>query len=280
MAYQLKYDARFAGAKAVARVGAQATTGVHDAGTVYLYDANSYAYCTGYYYDAVGSYIYVQTDGGVYLIVDLNNPDWSFTEGAVKPKTYSQTQAQMLVDKICKNNEQILKNNLVCARYANVFSKSQQQQIRSLQERLQARNEALQAEGLVKVERTAAPDGYADLAPYLSVLMASGGVGVATWVVLVIAAVVIAGAGTAAYYAYKYFADESEEDVKFSKELMAVLAEKLTPEEYEQLLNETKGIVTKARIKQAAKSYGNALLYAGIAVGGYLAYKVIKDYVL
>lgn len=279
MAYQLKYDSRFAGAKAVAtQNGAQATTGIVNFGTVYVFGASDYAICTGYYYDTDGMTIYVQTDSGMYLIVDLNSPEWSFTTDVVRPKTYTQTQAQYLVNKIIRNNDQILKNNLVCARYANIFTNAQKQQIRELQERLQERNKALQAEGLLTSVQTSSPEGYAELAPYLDKLMSGGGIGLATWAVVVIAATVVAATATAAYFAYKSFADESEQDVKFSKELTAILAEKLTPEEYEQLLNETKGIVTKARIKQAVSSYGTVFMIAGAAVGGFLLYKFLKEY--
>ena len=105
--------------------------------------------------------------------------------------------------------------------------------------------------------------------------MAGEAIGVATWVIIVVACVVIAGMGTAAYFAYKSLADESEKDVKFSKELTATLVSKLTPEEYEQLKAETKDIVTKARIKQSLGSYWNVLKWVAIAFAGYTAYKMI-----
>ena len=117
--------------------------------------------------------------------------------------------------------------------------------------------------------------GYEDLSGYLDKLMNGEAVGIATWAVVVIAAVIIAGMGTAAYFVYKDFADESEKDIKYSKQLMAVLAQKLTPEEYQQLLNETKGIVTKAKIRQAAGSYGKVLMIAAGIVGGAFLYRFI-----
>ena len=247
---------------------------VYDSGTS---NKGRYAYLTGYYY-VEDDVTYLQTTiNNVWLVNVGSTPDWQYDPN-VKPKTYSQLKAQYLVNKICKNNDLILRNNLVCARYANIFTKEQQQQIRSLQERLQLRNEALQAKGLLRNVEKATPEGYAELAPYLDKLMSGGGVGVATWAVIVVAAVVVAGLGTAAYFAYKSFADESEKDVKFSKELTAILAQKLTPEEYQQLLDETKGIVTKARIKQAASSYGTVFMIAGAAVGGFLLYRFLKEY--
>ena len=190
---------------------------------------------------------------------------------------YSQSQAQALVDKIIKNNIQIVQNNLVCARYANKFTAEQQELIRDLQRRADNRRNALIAEGMCSNVQTSYPKGYADLSGYMDKLMNYEGVGIATWAVVVIVATVIAATATAAYFAYKAYADESEKDVKFSKELTAILSEKLTPEEYQQLLEETKGIVTKARIKQSISSYGNVLWIGAILVGGALLYRWLKN---
>lgn len=278
MALELKYDARFAGAKAIAtRNGAQGTTGVRDFGTVYSFGTSDYAICTGYYYDTDETTIYVQTESSIYLIVDLNNPDWMFTEGVAKPSTYTQTQAQYLVNKIIRNNMQIVQNNLVCARFANKFTASQQAQIRELQNRLTARNNALIEQGLCTDITTSYPQGYAELSGYLDALMKGEAVGIATWAIVVIAAAVIAATATAAYFAYKRLADESERDIKYSKELTAILAQKLTPEEYQMLLDETKGIVTKAKIRQALISYGDVIKWAALAFAGYAGYKFIKS---
>lgn len=277
-ALELKYDSQFVGAKAIAvRDGAQLTTGVRDSGTVYSVNKNDYTYLTGYYYFS-GGYIYAQTIGGFYLI----NPDgaWDFVANATKIREYSDSSAQRLVNNIIYNNFHILQNNLVCARYATLFTPSQREDIRALQDRLQRRNKALLQDGIVQVEESSYPDGYAAFEPYLSKLMSGEGIGVAGWLVVVIVAAVIAGMGTAAYYAYKDIEDESEKDIKYSKKLMAVLAEKLTPEEYEQLLQETKGIVTKAKIKQAAGSYWNILKYAAFAAVGFVGYKILQKYVV
>lgn len=252
-----------------------------------------YAYLTGYYYlyssgvykDQNGNYtsdvaLYYQTTFGGYCVEpSTENPVWSGTNERKKLKSETQyeTEAQRLVNKIIKNNIQIVQNNLVCARYANKFTTKQQDQIRELQERVQNRQEFIQKQGLCKDIGTSYPKGYADLEGYLDALMKGEAIGIATWVVVVIAATVIAGLGTAAYFAYKSFADESEKDVKYSKELTAVLTEKLTPEEYQQLLDETKGIVTKSRLKQAIGSYGRVLWIVGVAVAGAFAYKFLRN---
>ena len=276
MALQLKYDERFSGCKAVAGNGAQVCTYPANSGVFYNVNGGDYAICTGYYLDQTDSnYIYVQITSGMYLPVDLYASNWQFTSEYVRISNYSQTEAQAVVNRIIKNNEHILCKNLLCARYANKLSESERAQVRALQNRLIARNSALQSEGLLGDVRTSAPGGYAELSPYLDSLMSNGAVGVATWVVIVIAASVIA-AGTAVYFAYKSIADEAEKDVKYSDDLTRTLTSKLTDEEYQQLLNETKGIVTKARIKSSLGSYGKVLMAAGSAVGGFLLYRYLK----
>ena len=235
---------------------------------------------TGYYY-LDGTLAWVQTTDGVYISVELYNDIWKrvwdTNPGYVSVRKYTDSQAQYVINKMIDNNKIILQNNLLCARYANRFTAKQQAQIRELQERLQARNGALQAEGLVRVDETGSVPGFAEFSPYLTKLMNGEAVGIASWVAIVLVAVVVAGLGTAAYYAYKSLYDESERDVKFSQDLTRSLVSKLTEEEYQQLLDETKGIVTKAKIKQALGSYWNMVKIAAFAVAGYFGYKFIKE---
>ena len=214
-----------------------------------------------------------QTTGGGFIIL---SEGWQEI-GTVSIAKYSDAVAQRLVDKIIRNDYQITQNNLVCARYATKFSDEQQSMIRDLQRRVEMRKSKLQAGGLCTNIQKAYPEGYTELQGYLDALMAGNAIGLATWVVVIIAATIAAGLGTAAYFAYKRLADESEQDIKYSKELTAILAQKLTPEEYEQLLQETKGIVTKAKIKQAIGSYGRVLWIVGVAVAGAFTYKFLRN---
>ena len=256
-----------------------------NSGVLYQYDGTLYGTAvdgqsvrvalTGYSVTSKKGTVAYQTTSGYYIVL---SEGWQQV-GIASIAKYSESQAQALVNKIIKNNKTILCNNLLCARYANRFTESEQAQIRSLQARLQARNESLQAGGLTKDVQTNYPAGYAELSAYLDALMAGEAIGIAvsTVVWIVVACVVVAGLGTAAYFAYKTLADESEKDVQFSKELTATLVSKLTPEEYEQLKAETKGIVTKARIKQSLGSYWNIIKWVAIAFAGYTAYKMIKQ---
>ena len=242
--------------------------------SAWIQDQYTQVVLTGYMETGASGNTGYQTTSGGFIFPEEG---WEY-KGVVSVNKYGQKQAQALVDKIIKCNKQIIANNLLCARYANKFTEEQRQQIRDLQRRLEERNNALQAGGLTTNIQTGYPDGYAELAPYMDKLMAGEeAVGVATWVIVVVACVVVASLSTAAYYAYRYMASEAEKDVKFSKELTAVLAQKLTPEEYQMLLNETKGIVTKSRIKQAITTGGMTWIAAAMLVGGLLIYtKFIK----
>ena len=229
---------------------------------------------TGYYsVSPRGNTMYQTTGGGFIHLED----GWQQV-GTTAVHQYSQTQAQKLLNTIIANNKKIISNNLLCARFANKLSEKEREQVVALQNRLQVRNEALQAGGLTKNIQTSYPAGYAELSAYLDALMRSEAIGIATWVVVVIAATVIAATATAAYFAYKSLAEESEKDVKFSDDLTRTLTSKLTEEEYQQLLQETKGIVTKAKIKQALGSYWNVLQIAAFAIAGYAGYRFIKNY--
>ena len=280
MALELKYDSSFVGVKATAlKDGANAMTGVWDHAEVRYCRKGDYMYLTGYYY-FVNDVIYPQATNGLFPI----NPDgasWSFTAGAVTIPTHSDRSAQKLVNQIIRNNKIILSNNLLCARFANKLTEAQRNRVRELQERLQARNEALQAEGLIEQDSITKnyPAGYAELSVYLDKLMAGEAIGVAvsTIVWIVVTAVVLTGLGTAAYYAYKALAEESEQDVKYSKELNEILQRKLTAEEYAQLKSETADLITKAKVKQMFSSYKDVLTYAAIAFLGYSIFKIIKN---
>ena len=136
----------------------------------------------------------------------------------------------------------------------------------------------MKEDGLVTGIETSYPQGYVYLESYLNSFMASGGVGlVISTTTIVIAALVVASLSTAAYFAYKYYASEAEKDVKYSKELTKVLLSKLTDEEYQQLMEETRGMVTKAKLTSKFGSYGKVLAFVLAAVGGVLLYRRVRQ---
>ena len=75
-------------------------------------------------------------------------------------------------------------------------------------------------------------------------------------------------------FLYKKLAEESEQDVKYSKELTATLVSKLTEEEYQQLMDETAGLLTKSKIKQLVRGDMKWLLFA--TVGAFAWYYISK----
>ena len=225
---------------------------------------------TGYCATGISGNIGYQTIGGGYIFLKDGWQDM----GAIMQ--YSQSQAQALVNKIINNNKVIIQNNILCARFADKLTADEKTQLYDLQTSLQERNAAIQAQGVCTNIQTSYPQGYVYLQSYLDTFMASGGVGISTAVIIIISAVVIASLSTAAYFAYKSYADQSEKDVKYSKELTQILTSRLTEEEYNQLLAETKGIVTKARIKQTLSTTSNIIWIGLAAVGGYFIYSAYK----
>ena len=279
MALQLKYDASMVGTwfQYAPDEGffANWTTDVFDSAHWGIPKRGDWFIATGYYYTSSNSsLVWLQTTVGIYISAELYDDEWKRTWN-IKPnyehvKGYSVSQAQALVQKIINNNKDITRCNMLCARYADRFSQTQLAQIKALQQRVMARNKALQDQGLTQNVKTGYPEEYAELSPYLAKIMEDQSIGIATWVVVVIAATVIAATATAAYFAYKSLADESERDVKFSKELTATLVNKLTPEEYQQLINETKGMLTKSKIKSLVKGSWGTLKY--VIMGGAALY--------
>lgn len=223
---------------------------------------------TGYYTTTARGAKMLQTTTAERYI-DLTDGDWQ-AAGAV---VYSQQDAQSLVDKMIENNKKICMCNLFCARFSYRLSQQEKELLYELQMRLQQRNQRLSQDGLCTGMTTSRPAGYAELEKYMQNFMNTGGVGlVISTSTIIVSAVVIASLSTAAYFAYKYLYEQSEQDVRYSKELTKVLQSKLTEQEYQQLLDETKGLVTKAKIKQMVAGTSGILKWSLIATGIYMLY--------
>lgn len=278
---ELKYLPGYAGATVTANRDTNTySDNIINHATEYNVEKGTFVTLTGYvaYTGSDNTYLLDTYGNWVHVSRDTMYWDFDFENRKVLPH-YTKKEAQRLVNIIIKNNKAILRNNLLCARFSNKLTAEQREQVRELQNRLMKRNTALQDDGLCEGLQSNYPAGYSDLQPYLDKLMAPDGVGSVT-VAIIVSAVVIASLSTAAYFAYKYFATQSEDDVKFSKELTRTLTEKLTDEEYQQLMQETKGIVTKAKIKQSLATVGGEFKLLGIAaafLGGYMLYKRWQD---
>lgn len=232
---------------------------------------------TGWYVNLNGStfYQYLDFDEGDLPTVSYIEYDSSFQLSESTDTAYKD--GQYLVNEIIKNNKRILENNLICSRYASKLNSEQRELLYNIQNRLDIRNKALLNNGLISSAKTAAPKGYANEVSYLNDFMANPKIGVVLsgTATIVISAVVIASMSVAAYFAYVAYYKESMDDVKYSDELTAILANKLTAEEFQQLKEETAGIVTKARLKSSIGSFGSILKWAAYGFAAYTIYKLI-----
>lgn len=188
---------------------------------------------------------------------------------------YSSSATYKLINGLINNNKHILENNLLCAKYADKLSISERQRLFDLQTRLQNRDTMLRNKNIMESVTTSYPKGYASWSGYLDAFMSNGRVGaIGTIAVIVVSVIVIASLISAAYWAYKYYYDESVTDVKYSDALTKTLASKLTAQEYEQLKQETAGMITKAKLSARLSSIGSYAKYVLYGFAGFLVYKV------
>ena len=167
-------------------------------------------------------------------------------------------------------------NNLFCARFSSRLTEDEKATLYNLQKRLEERNNRLVQDGYVAQIQVSQAYGYNALNKSLTAFMATSGVGlVVSTTAIVVSCVVIAALATAAYFAYKYYYEQSAKDVKYSDSLTKTLMSKLTEEEYNQLMEETQGIVTRATLRARLGSSFSIARLALIAVGAYALYNII-----
>lgn len=235
---------------------------------------------TGYYKQGTSSIMYQTTQDGWIKLSD----GWQNT-GYAPIRQYTAKDAEYYVNQVIRNNAHILENNLFCARFASKLNDDEQYELYRLQSALQARNERIVNDGLCTDIKVSSPPGYSKLDGYLNQFMQAyansaeiNGVGViSTTAIIVVSCIVVGSLATAAYFAYKAFAAESEKDVKYSDELTKTLLNKLTAEEYEQLMRETNGIVTKTRLSSRFSGAFGLLKWLLIGAAGYVVYRGIKN---
>lgn len=183
--------------------------------------------------------------------------------------------SQQLVNTIISNNKRIIENNLLCARFSNKLTTSQTQLLAQLQLRLERRNTALIESGCLTSVSESYPKGYVNFASNLNSVVGKETIG-AVLTTIIIVAIVVASLSTAAYFAYQAYAKESIDDVKFSDDLTKTLMSKLTPEEYEQLRQETGGLITKAKLSAKFSGvFGTVKTFGLIGIGAFLVYKLL-----
>ena len=238
----------------------------------YLYPPQKTVTATGMAYYLNENVVFLQISENPLLAIRLEKGNLKWQGISQSSKTYTQAQAQDLVNGIIRNNQYIFNNNLLCARFANKLSVEQRKMLYNLQDRLEKRDAALREGEVFSSMGKEQPEGYSEFSSYLEAFMKNPGIGVitlSTTGIIIISAIVIGSLSTAAYYAYQAYYKESEQDVKYSRELTQTLQQKLTEEEYQQLLNETAGLLTKQRIMQQIGSIGSSaknLLLLGLGL--------------
>lgn len=188
----------------------------------------------------------------------------------------SKAEAQRLINALTANNKRVYENTLLLSRFQNKLDSNSRYQLERLKERLRLRDTALRLNSNLTDKQESYPAGYVALADSYG----SMGVVITTTALIIISAVVVASMATAVYFAFRAWYKESEQDVKFSDELTKTLMSKLTPEEYAQLMSETKGMVTKAKLEQRFATMfattGGLLKWALIGTGAYMLYDAYK----
>lgn len=236
---------------------------------------------TGYYrISTLSGDVMLQTTSGEYI-----DPTEGWNNVGYSPlRSYSQKDADFYLKKIIKNNARILENNLLCARFVDKLSEREKSDLYVLQLSLESRNSSLINDGYIQDAKASYPPGYSLLNNQLQSFMQTygtspvSGVGVVISTgTIIVSAIVIASLATAAYFAFKAMYRESEEDVKYSDELTQTLLAKLTPEEYEALMRETQGIVTKAKLFARFSNVTGIIKWGLIGFAGYTIYRTIKD---
>lgn len=225
---------------------------------------------TGYFeVSNLGNTMY-QTVGGGWINLSHG---WKY-QAYAPIRMYSAKDAQYYVNKVIKANAAIFENNLFCARYADKLSDQEKDLLFELQTRLDIRNTELLKDGLCTDQKVSSPPGYSAWYGYLQSFMTNAISGATATIVVM--AIVVASLASAVYFAYKYMASEAEKDLKYSDELTKVLMERLTPEEYEQLMEETQGIVTKSKLIAKFGGALSALKWGLIAAAGYVLYQAFN----
>lgn len=267
------YEDQYRGIVLVAQNNdAQLRTVGTGSGSVYDCKKGEWVTLTGYYcwYDNNTDYLYFQTTYGDWFAV-ITQGAWTRAKDDKSVPHYSRNDVQKYIDAMLANDQHIVENNLFCARYADKLTAEEKKAVVTLQRRVMERQDALKSQGYVTDVQYAKPEGYEEFEPYLDKLMNSG-IGFA-WCAFIVWCLVLGATAGACYFIYRDFFEQAKEDVKWSDELTKTLMAKLTPEEYEQLRNETAGIVTKSNLRAKLGSWGTMFKVAAMLLAGAFAYK-------
>lgn len=226
--------------------------------------------------------IYDGTKYGYVWQYDLK--DWS-TDIAID-NTVS-TKAQNYLNELIVYNQQILENNLLCARGLELATETGvalpvefRKQLYSLQSRLSTRNTKIKESGYVEdVEERTSPN-FSLYNQSIINFMGNPGIGfvVTTTVAIIVICVIIAASAGIAWTLFKSMHTESKVDFSYSNDLLAELAKYLPPETFKKLMAENAANKKKADDAIAASSTGGVLSTLKYLAIGYLGFTVIDKF--
>jgi hypothetical protein len=190
--------------------------------------------------------------------------------------------AQNYLNELITFNENILENNLLCARIIEycqgagiALPTSARTQLFAIQNRLITRNKKIQNANDIDSTtiNTASSPNFSVYNQALTDFMNNPGIGVFVVddvVVIIVVAVILAGVSYASIQIYKSLNDEAKTDFKYSNDLTSQLVKFLPPDTYKQLINENAANQKKANDAINAANGGglmNTIKYAAIGLG-------------
>ena len=211
-----------------------------------------------------------------------------FSHWSPTPKSDATTQkAKDILSELIVYNQQILENNLLCARGLELATETGvalpvefRKQLYSLQMRLSARNAKIKESGYVEnVEESTSPN-FSLYNQSIINFMGNPGIGfvISTTVAIIVTCVIIAASAAIAWTLFKSMHTESKVDFSYSNDLLAELAKNLPPEVFKKLMDENAANKKKADDAIAASSTGGVMSTLKYLAIGYLGFTVIDKF--
>ncbi|OJV39630.1 MAG: hypothetical protein BGO29_04590 [Bacteroidales bacterium 36-12] len=252
---------------------------------------NSKLLMTGRYYPISEDRVIVQVKYGFNLSSPSLEPNqWGYIfsedlkEFSLTAPTDSNSdaiKAENLIKEIISYNQQILENNLLCARildYAKqrgiVIPIKSRQTLYNLQYRLSQRDQKLKESGyLQKYEEGSSPD-FSVYNKHLIDFLNNPGIGIVIsgTIAIIISVVLVAGTFAAAYALFKSLHAESKADFTYSADLTAKLVKLLPPDVYQELMKENEAnqkLANKAIDQASGKTTLNTVKYLAVGFAGF-----------
>lgn len=199
----------------------------------------------------------------------------------------STNKTEDVLNELITYNQQILENNLLCARGLELSAQNGialpiefRQQLYSLQNRLSTRNEKIKSSGYVQnVEERTSPE-FSLYNQSMINFMNNPGIGfvISTTVAIIVTCILIAATAATAWALFKSMHTESKVDFNYSNNLLADLAHYLPPETFKKLMSENAANKKKADAAISAASGGGVVSTLKYLAIGYLGFTMIDKF--